>query len=50
MEKWIDYYEIVRSAKSLNDLARDMTEDEKAFLSSEQKTNLEEIKKLVTDL
>lgn len=50
VEKWIDYYEIVYSANSLNDLARDMTEEEKAYLSSEQKTNLQEIKKLVTDL
>lgn len=50
VEKWIDYYEQMSNVQNIEELGRDMTEDEKAFLSEEQKESLSEIKKLVTEL
>lgn len=47
IEKWVEYYEHITSIESIEQLGKNLSEDEKALLTQEQKENIDEIKKLV---
>ena len=47
--KWVEYYEMISIAESVQDIGRNLTEDEKVMLTEEQKENLAEFKKLVVE-